>query len=652
MKTDWKATHKKEAVEFVKKFYRTSYDWRNSGSTSYHQKWDKYERNYHNIYDPVIKAKKEPWQCTMFVPYTVTNVETITSALFKILMGKRVPLKFDPREMGDEMQAKLQSDILLYEMQKANFDIEFYKVLKEAAIFGSGFMKFYWEKKYDNRRIQKPVRRGFGGTAKSILQGQFASPSDIVGFKQETENVIVEDRCRTECIHIRDIFIEPNSTDLRTVLHRQKISYNELLSMSKQKNADGKPLVDPDSVSELLMIHEGDKFEQDVMPLKYDQGTLDPSLIRPDYAKAHTVFEYWGPIPRKWIDLEMPENTASEKEKAEEVVEGKIMVASGDYYLASEPNPNPVMEPPFLQADYINCGQSYGKGIPQLIEGLQEEGNEIRNLRVDNVNLTMNKTFVVIESMLRDPKEVRSVPGGIIRLKGTAVTDARQGVLPLDIPPIDIGGYRETQEIAAQIQETTAANRVTLGTAGGANDVNQTLGGMELMRQAAYDRFSVYAYMFGNFLKKSAIKIMEQSYQNSSPERIHKILGEMPIEYLPNQFSPRWKLYKIIAPHEMLDMYDIIPADIFSMENKAQKSQSTASFIQLLAGSVQGFDPRPAFKRLGYYSDFTDEELNVILSGIPEGPVPTPLAMGQGVPSVTKMNPEKTGEMAPTSMPG
>ncbi|HMX42714.1 MAG TPA: hypothetical protein PKB12_03260, partial [Elusimicrobiota bacterium] len=329
-KIDWKETHKKEAVAYVKSFYKTSYDWRANGSTGYHNKWDRWERNYNNIYDPAIVAKKEPWQSTMFIPYSVTNVEVITSALFKILMGKRQSLSFRPREFGDELQAELQTDVLSFELDKCDFQMEFYKTLKECGIFGSGFMKFYWEKKEENRRVMKPVRLGFAGTARSILRGEMRSPSEVVGFEQKTETVLAVDRCHAENVHIRDIFLEPNSKDLSRILHRQKITYNELLALSKQKNADGKPLVDPKSVEELLMMVEPDTFELDLAPSKYAVGETDPLLARPDYNKNHTVFEFWGPIPRKWIDLEMSEEGEENKKKANEMVEGKIMVATGD----------------------------------------------------------------------------------------------------------------------------------------------------------------------------------------------------------------------------------------------------------------------------------------------------------------------------------
>lgn len=645
--TNWRETHKQQAAKYVRDFYRTSYDWRNNGSDSKHQKWDRYERNYHSIYDPNMKAKKESWQSTMFIPYSVTNVEVIVSSLFKLLLGKRDPLRFDPRETGDEFQAELHSDILRYEIDMADFNIEFGKCLKELGIYGSSFMKFYWSKVEENRRIINPVRRGFYGTAKSLIRGEFASPSDVVGLKEENAIVLVEDRCRAESVHIRDIFLEPNSKHMERVVHRQKdITYGELVRLSNMKNQDGNPLIDKDSVAILRDKKESDSFELDTRTVQIELGNSDPTLPRTDYDKKHTLFEFWGPIPRKWVDLDLAEDTEEERKKAEEMVPGKILIASGDYYLSSEENPNPIPKPPFVQHDYIKCGQTYGKGICELIEGLQEEANEIRNLRVDNVVLSMNKIFVVVEKYLRDPDEVRSVPGGVIRLKGNEMNDARNAIMALDIPPTELGSYKETAELERQIQETTAANRVT--TMGAPSGQNETLGGMELARQAAYDRFAVYAFMIGQSLREDALWIMSLSYQNSGPDRNRQILGEVPIEMFPDQWMPRWMAYKPLPPHEIVKRYNLKITDIFGMENRQQKAQQLASYGQLVASMLPGFDARPLLHKLGYYNEFSKDEVDEILKPI-QGPIQSPMMMGKGIPSISKSQPSPTGEVSPAS---
>lgn len=633
MSIDWVETHKKEAAKFVSDFYRKSFDWRNNGgSESYHQKWDRWERNYHNIYDPSIRAKKEIWQSTMFVPYSVTNVEVITTSLFKLLFGKRESIRFDPREIGDELQAELHSDVLAYEMDMSGIIEESNKILKEIGIFGSAFMKVYWKKTEENRKMIEPVRRGFVGTAKELMSGRMADPRDIVGMKQTEKRVTVEDDCRVECVHIRDIFLEPNSRNTDRILHRQKnITYGELVRMSKMKTAGGNVLIDKDSVAQLKNVRESDKFDEDTQVVQIEMGNSDPTLVRTDYDKRHTCFEFWGPIPRKWIDLEMPESTDEEIAKANEMVPGKILTASSNYYLASEENPNPIPKPPFVKFDYIDCGQTYGKGICGIIEGLQEQGNEVTNLRIDNVTLTMNKVVGVLEKHLRDPNELKWSPGAVIRIKGDQVDDARKAIFPIEMGTVDIGGYRETTEIERQIQEATAANRVTIGSAGLKQDTNQTLGGMELLRQAAYDRFAVYAFLIGNKFKEVASLIMSLSYQNSSPERNKQILGEIPLEILPNEWVPRWQAYRPLPPHEIVKRYDLKIVDIFGMENRAMKAQQLTMYGELAAKLVPGFNSRPLLERLGHYNDFKKDEVGEIL-GKEETPLPSPMPMMPGGP--------------------
>lgn len=568
----------------------------------------------------------------MFVPYSVTNVEVITTSLFKLLFGKRESIRFDPREMGDELQAELHSDVLAYEMDMSGIIEESNKILKEIGIFGSAFMKVYWKKTEENRKMIEPVRRGFVGTAKSLMAGEIARPNDIIGMKQKEQRVTVEDDCRVECVHIRDIFLEPNSRNTDRILHRQKnITYGELVRMSKMKTAGGNVLIDKDSVAQLKNVRESDKFDEDTQVVQLELGNNDPTLVRTDYDKRHTCFEYWGPIPRKWIDLKMPESTDEDIARANEMVPGKILVASSNYYLASEENPNPIPKPPFVKFDYIDCGQTYGKGICAIIEGLQEQGNEVTNLRIDNVALTMNKVVGVLEKHLRDTNELKWSPGAVIRIKGDIVDDARKAIFPIEMGTVDIGGYRETTEIERQIQEATAANRVTIGSAGLKQDTNQTLGGMELLRQAAYDRFAVYAFLIGNKFKEVASLIMSLSYQNSGPERNKQILGEIPLEILPNEWVPRWQAYRPLPPHEIVKRYDLKIVDIFGMENRAMKAQQLTMYGELAAKLVPGFNSRPLLERLGHYNDFKKDEVGEIL-GKEENALPSPRPQMPGGP--------------------
>lgn len=643
-KTDWVAFHKAELVTFIANFYQTSYNWRES--SGYHTKWDKFERNANAIYDPTNKAKKKPWQACMFDPsITPTNVELTTNALTKALTGKPNPLGIEPREMGDELQAELNTTILDYEVARSNFVIADYDANKEACIYGSGFLKFYWVKKYAERRVLADVKESFVEAAKNFRLPQ------VKGFKEKIQMVLIKNDPVCEKIHIRDIFLEPNSTGLDRVLHRNKnLTYGELLNLSKQKNAEGKPLIDPESVKELQGVTEGPKFDADLSMSMADKGITEGTTVaRPDYDKKHTVWEYWGPLPRKWVELGLPEDTDEQKEAANEIVPGKAMVASAKYFLASEVNPQQSMEPPFIQKDYIRTNQRYGIGVCQLLEGIQDEANEIRNLRADNVTLSMNKMFGVVEKFMVDSDDAVSEPGRVWRFKSTE--DIRKVFMEIQVSDTAISAFRETGELERKAQETVGNNRVTMGTAGMTKDTNQTLGGMELLKQSAFDRFTMYAYIMGCTSNiKSAKKLMELSYQNRDMESIKRILGMEPIEIMPRQYIPKWQAYKRIPPNELELDYDFVFTDVFKAENKAQKLTSLMNYGQFLATVFPQLDMRPIAEEAGRLNDFSPELLGKILAGV-EGPMPTPMGMGQGVPSLTKPTRSFSGgEAAPMAV--
>lgn len=650
-KPSWRSIHKDELTNFVSNFYQTSYNWRKT--SGYHDKWDRWERNANAIYDPSTKAKKKEWQACMFDPsISPTNVELTTNALAKSLLGREKPLGMKPREMGDELQAELHSTILDYEVQKSGYIIADYDCKKEAAIYGSGFMKIYWVRKKAPRRVQKPVTESI---LEAVKNGRLPK---MVGTKVEMEEVLIQDNPICEPVHIRDIFLEPNSKGMERVLHRNKnTTYGELLSMSKQKNDEGQPLVDPESVKKLMDLKEGDKFDEDLTVIQADKGIDDPPLVRADYDTKRTIWEYWGPLPMKWIKLDMPENTEDEKEKANQIVPGKALIASGKFFLASEINPTQSMEPPFIQTDYIRTNQRYGIGVCQLLEGIQDEANEIRNLRADNVSISMSKIFAIIEKWLVDPNDAVVAPGQAIRFK-PGLDDVRKAFMEIPVSDVAISAYRETGELERKAQETVGNNRATTGISGPGDKSNQTLGSQELNKQAAFERFTFYAYIIGCTASvKTAKKLMEFSYLYRTEESIKRILGMQPVQIInfdtmQIETVPKWAAYKKMAPHELELDYDFIFTDVFKAENKAQKLGGIMNFGQFLSSVLPQYDIRPIIKRAAHYNDFAAEEINALLEGI-DAQMPTPLAMGQGVPSLTKPTRSQSGgEASPLQTPG
>lgn len=567
-----------------------------------HERWNKCDRNFHGIYDPVKAAGKEPWQSTMFIDITFQNVEIITSQIFKTMMAPNPPIQAEAGPAGDELQARLIQDVVDYQLRKSNFAIAFYDALKEAVKYGSGFVKFYWDRVEDMRLRRMPVPQ----TAAEVIQnapqealmGQAPMPEPAIkGFQMQPAQVLLRNNLCAKYIHIRDIFPEPNTMTWDKVIHRDKISYGQIVDYIQKGQFY-------DVRSELQDVTEGDKFDIDTADIKQDRGYFETRRDMPRNEKRHTIWEMYNAIPMKWIQFDMPDG-----DEAERLVPAKVMVASGVALLSSEINAQFDGENPIMKLDYMRTGETYGKGIPEVLFDDQDEINESGNLGIDNMNLIINKMLAVIESALVNPdQDLVSKPGALVRLKAN-IDDVRKALMPIEFPDLARSFFEHRFAIERMVQEKTGASRVTLGSSGMVKDSNQTLGGMELLKQMFNERVAAYGMvMESDFILKAAERIYGLIYQNLESEDLRPILGEEPVQIgllpsppppppppgmpplpqLPPQplMVPRYKAFAFVPPEIVANSYRFKPMGIFSLENKVIKSAQFMDWVKTFAPVV------------------------------------------------------------------
>lgn len=622
---------KEELVGYMKSFYRASWDWR---SARYHAQWDKFDRNYHSLYDPVLLGRKEPWQSHMFVGIVIQNVEIIANSIYKIMMAPNPPIEVEAGPDGDDLQAELIQDAAAYEMHKSKFDLAFYDSMKEACRYGSGFMKLTWDKKTDTRKRRTPVMQSPQSFVQGLAPQQVAGqaplpPQGVAGYQMTPQPVLIKNCVKAEYVHIRNIFPEPNTVTWDKVIHREKKSYGWIMDGIKSGAFF-------DVSQDLSGVTEGERFDDDQRTSKADRKFIDLTRIWSLYEKLHTIWELEAPIPRKWIDFEIPDGP-----QAEELVPGRVRVASGAWLLSSEENDNVEGYNSILKVDYIRTGEPYGKGVIELILDEQDEINEIRNQRVDNVNLIMNKMVAVFDKAIVNRKDFTSQPGGLIRLKDQVTDDIKKVITPMEFPDVSQSAYRETMEIERQVMARTGANTVATGSAVGPKDSNQTLGGMELMKQMFNERLAAYGMIIeSQFLIEAAERIYALIYGNLQPQDMQPILGTEPIQIDINPMTgmpvtiPRFLAFTFVPPEMVASSYRFKPMGIFSMENKIVKS------AQVMDGIKVGTALPPGQMNIASALQYVLEKLQ----GIPEAKdwfPPWPTDPG---------NP--TGPLMPPMMPG
>src|ERR1041384_2031918 len=281
--SDLAAKRKRELLNYVQGFYSRSWQWR---VVKFHYKWDCNDRDYHSIYDPVRATSKEPWQEKIHTGLTVQNIEVIHSQIYKTMMAPKPPIQCERGPAGDDLQARLIQDAVAYQMFKAKYDVNFYDASKEAVKYGSGFMKFYWETIEDTRIRRAPVTQNPQQMVQSMNPAQLAGqapmpPPQIQGFQMQSQRVLIKDQLACKYVHIRDVFPEPNTKDWAKVIHRDKITYGEIV-----RNILAGRFFDVRGQIENLT--EGDKFEADLTTIQQELGYFESHRDYSKFEKPHT----------------------------------------------------------------------------------------------------------------------------------------------------------------------------------------------------------------------------------------------------------------------------------------------------------------------------------------------------------------------------
>jgi hypothetical protein len=117
--------------------------------------------------------------------------------------------------------------------------------------------------------------------------------------------------------------------------------------------------------------------------------------------------------------------------------------------------------------------------MPMLTKHLQQEANDVANMRIDNVKFVLNKRWIVARGRQVDVQSlVRNVPGGV-----TLATDPKNDVQESNWPDVTSSAYVEQDRINSDFDEI--AGNFSPSTKVANNAVNDTLGGSKMAAMGA-----------------------------------------------------------------------------------------------------------------------------------------------------------------------
>jgi len=201
---------------------------------------------------------------------------------------------------------------------------------------------------------------------------------------------------------------------------------------------------------------------------------------------------------------------------------------------------------PFIMARYIPVQHElYGIGIPEISETLQDELNTVRNQRMDNVNLIINRMFVANKYADIDFDQLVSYPGNVI------LTNDVNAIQPLDTRDITKSAYQEEEIIKRDIDNAVGEYEYSRGAL---PPRKETATGIVRLQQAASVRFDTVVKMLEfTVIRNIAKMFLWLDYTFMPKAMLKSVLGE------DDYISLEADTFFAQEPEEMLKQYHFQP---------------------------------------------------------------------------------------------
>jgi hypothetical protein len=454
------------AAKFVRKFVEKSSDYREPHielaieSRELYESWS-------------AQAKTRIQRANLKLPYGFAIIETELAQLSDLFLKEKPLFKFVGREPTDVMWENRLTDFHDMQVENMRFREKCLPLQKALLLDGTVVAKVPY--RYDERIVDQrmPQQDPFTG--------------EVFTAKQKVLKVLF-DGPDLEQIPLIDFFPDWRTTapgdirGMRGCVHRTYKSYNELKRNKKYKNLE--------EVETSIRGRGCDAWKAPRWSENFQDSfdTLNDNELNKKKEDLLEVWEYWGEY-----DLE----------KDGEFVECVITVVNGEVAIRVDDNFYDDKIKPFVASVNIpRDGEFYG--IPELlaVKGLIREATVLRNARLDQTNLSVNRMFVVDRAAGIKQNSLYVRPNGVI------YTNDMNGIRALEMPDSSPTSQQEIQGLQMEIQSATGG----VGTAGGMSQMARTFGrsatGAQMVSNMTSARIGMKARLFAYLFIRPMQEIM------------------------------------------------------------------------------------------------------------------------------------------------
>ena len=447
-------------------------------------------------------------------------IEWIMPSLMKIFTSGDKVVQFEPQGPEDVDMARQSTDYINYVIMRQNpgFSI-IYQWFKDALLQKNGIVKHYWDDSSETLREEY----------KNLTEDEFMSllMDDNVEVKQHTQNggeeedemmsiqpqqithdVVVnrtyeDGQVRIEAVPPEEFLIDKYAKTIDTarfVAHRVKKTKSELIEQGypKSKIANVFKNDEADHKAERLSRFS---YEQDQSP----EGDIDDGV--------------W--VTECYLRVDYDNDGIAELRKVTKV---------GDELLDNEA----VDSVPFSSLTPIPMPHKfYGLSIYDLISDLQLIKTTLMRNLLDNMYLTNNGRYEVVEGQVNLDDLMTSRPGGIVRVRTPGAVN------PLATPQLDQNSFNMLGYLDSIREERTGVSKQSMGLSEGGLKSHQTATGVGQVMTAAQQKIELIARIFAETgMKDLANSVYTLVQKFEKPEKLVRLNNEW-ITMYPSEWKDK-----------------------------------------------------------------------------------------------------------------
>lgn len=469
-----KSWSKEEKAYFLEKMknemvgnFSTSENWR----VSYNDLWNE----IYALWQSNIASRKAKTRTKIFIPIIFQVVEAAVPKFVNTLLATDdwfavVPINPDKIELGIQIKKLLQ-----YQLRLARFFTKFVDYVKQLLLYGTSYLKVSWVVKRKWVWTRTPIREN------STFLG-FNVGSRIVRWEESKEYKVVERRPEIEVVDILDVYPMPEAE------HEQDENYGFFirswitLERFKKLGAGKYPVFANTDAVNL------DDNENKGMTRRERIAARNVSSPYVSKVKEVELVSYFGPYDVDGDGIEE---------------EAHIVIANKSVVVKAQGNPFHHQKRPLIRGVLFPAVKEwYGIGLVEPVISLQHELNTLRRQRLDNINLIINRMWLIDGGADIDLDSLVSSPNGIITRDGVDSVEA------LETKDVTQSAYLEAQNVQTDIENTTTPRSVQ-GTPESGR-LGRTARGAALIINQALEKFSTALRLTEEMVLEPMLNMMQQ----------------------------------------------------------------------------------------------------------------------------------------------